>query len=194
MLKELMILSKFRREYANPHDIYKSNGFSFSRATFYRKLDKLKELGLIEWRVGKARLTEKGLKVLAILRSNGPLNEDKIETPREFKQNQLNNESRFRIFDCEELKKYVNEEFIFIEYPTASYILKALLMIAGIEEKGLKTNIEKFKALKDADFKVKLAINHFENASKQVLVFLDELIKLGKISALYSSSESWQLG
>ena len=63
--------------------------------------------------------------------------------------------------------------------------MKALLIVAGIEEKGPKTNVEKFRALKSADFKVKLAINHFENASKQVLVFLDELIKLEKISALY---------
>ena len=60
-----------------------------------------------------------------------------------------------------------------------------MLIVAGIEEKELKTNVEKFKQLKDVDFKVKLAINHFENASKQVLVFLDELIKLEKISALY---------
>ena len=52
-------------------------------------------------------------------------------------------------------------------------------------ENELKTNVEKFIALKQADFKVKLAINHFENSSKQVLVFLDELIKLGKIEALY---------
>jgi len=49
----------------------------------------------------------------------------------------------------------------------------------------LKTNVEKFRALKEADFGVKLAVNHFENSSKQVLVFLDELMKLGKISALY---------
>lgn len=35
------------------------------------------------------------------------------------------------------------------------------------------------------DFKVKLAINHFENSPKQLLVFLEELIKLGRIEALY---------
>jgi len=147
---------------------------------------------LIEWRVGKARLTEKGLKVLAVLNGDGTLIDEKAEeiTNREPAsgpevKTQPEGESKFRIFDCEELKKHVDDGFVFVEYPTASYILKALLIVAGIEEKGLKTNVEKFRALKNADFKVRLAVNHFENASKQVLVFLDELIKLGKISALY---------
>ena len=60
-----------------------------------------------------------------------------------------------------------------------------MLIVAGVDEKGLKTNIEKFRALKEADFRVMIAVNHFENSSKQVLVFLHELMKLGKISALY---------
>lgn len=195
MLKEFSILSRFGEEYVNPHDVYQSNGFSFSRATFYRKLDKLKELGLIEWRVGKARLTEKGLKVLAVLNGNYDralidektkelTNQEPASGPEVMTQPK-GESSSFKIFECEELKKHIDDSFVFVEYPTASYILKALLIVAGIEEKGLKTNVEKFRALKEADFKVKLAINHFENASKQVLVFLDELIKLGKISALY---------
>ena len=49
------------------HRLYRSNGFKFSRATFYRRLENLKQLGLVEWRVGKARLTEKGLKLRCIL-------------------------------------------------------------------------------------------------------------------------------
>jgi len=166
--------------------------FNFSRATFYRRLDKLKELGLVDWKVGKAKLTEKGLKLLAILNNNEILIEksDK-DASREYTLINFNNinqndESRsFRLYEADKLKEEIDNSFIYIDYPTASYILKALLMVAGVDEKGLKTNVEKFKQLKEANFKVKLAINHFENASKQVLVFLDELIKLGKIKALY---------
>ena len=33
--------------------------------------------------------------------------------------------------------------------------------------------------------KIWLSINHFENSPKQLLIFLDELIKLGRIKALY---------
>jgi hypothetical protein len=58
------------------------------------------------------------------------------------------------------------------------------MKLARIEEKA-KTNVEKFKLLKSADFKVKLAINHFENSPKQLLIFLEELIKENKIEALY---------
>jgi hypothetical protein len=155
-------------------------------------LDKLKEMGLIDWRVGKARLTEKGSKILAVLNGEGTLIDEKAkETTNQESASgqevmtQPTESSRFKIFECEELKKHTDEGFVYVDYPTASYILKALLIVAGIEEKGLKTNVEKFRALKKADLKVKLAVNHFENASKQVLVFLDELIKLGKISDLY---------
>jgi DNA-binding MarR family transcriptional regulator len=184
---ELEILSYFSEEERNPHDVYQSNKFDYSRATFYRKLDKLKEMGLIDWRVGKARLTEKGLNMLEILNGNynldlipknSEINNDRVLPSNELKQ-------RFRLYEADELKNRLDKGFIYVDYPTASYILKALLIVVGIEDKGLKTNVEKFKALKQADFKVKLAINHFENSSKQVLVFLDELIKLGKIEALY---------
>ena len=129
----------------------------------------MKELGSIEWRVGKARLTEKGLKVLAVLNGDRALIDEKAgkitnQEPASGPEvmTQLKGESKFRIFDCEELKKHVDDGFVFVEYPTASYILKALLIVAGIEEKGLKTNVEKFRALKNADFKVRLAINHFD--------------------------------
>ena len=92
----------------------------------------MKELGLIEWRVGRARLTKKGLKVLAVL--NGSCDETLIDEKAEETINQepaselevitqLNGESKFRIFGCEELKKHVDDEFVFVEYPTVSYIL-----------------------------------------------------------------------
>jgi hypothetical protein len=149
-------------------------------------LDKLKEMGLIDWRVGKARLTEKGLKVLAILNDECPLiNETAVEinhvpsheaTPPPT--------SRFKIFECEMLKKHIDDGFIYVDYPQTSFILNILMIKAGIEEKA-KTNVEKFKLLKSHDFKVKLAINHFENSPKQLLIFLDELIKLGRIDALF---------
>ena len=58
------------------------------------------------------------------------------------------------------------------------------MMKAEIEEKA-KTNVEKLKLLKSADFNVKLAINHFKNSPKQLLIFLEELIKKGKITTLY---------
>ncbi len=58
--------------------------------------------------------------------------------------------------------------------------------LAGIEEKA-KTNVERFRLLKSHDFKVK---NHFENSSKQLLIFLEEFIKLRKIEALYVGVEN----
>ena len=194
--KALMILKSFGAEYVNPHDVYREcfDGNGISRATFYRRLEQLKQLGLVEWKVGKVRITRKGRNLLYALNGadiepidekaeaeaspnsdGGPLNEKASNNPS----------NPFRIYESEELKKKIDDTFVYVDYPTASYILKALLIVAGVDEKGLKTNIEKFRALKSADFRVKLAVNHFENSSKQVLVFLHELMKLGKISALY---------
>jgi hypothetical protein len=215
--KSLKILRCFGDEYVNPHDVYREyfNGNGISRATFYRRLEYLKQLDLIEWRVGKVKLTAKGKNVLYAL--NGldvetkpePKNHEKSyltdaknETDRLGKKEDVmgqkigsdtptsekasdNSSNSFKIYESEELKKKIDDVFVYVDYPTASYILKALLVVAGVDEKGLKTNVEKFRALKEADFRVKLAVNHFENSSKQVLVFLDELMKLGKISTLY---------
>ena len=194
--KSLKILKSFGEEYVNPHDVYREyfNGNGISRATFYRRLEFLKQLGLVEWRVGKVRLTKKGQNLLYAL--NG-MKIEPIERRTETKSSSNsdsgppnekscgNSSNPFRIYESGELKKKIDDAFVYVDYPTASYILKALLIVAGVDEKGLKTNVEKFRALKEADFKVKLAVNHFENSSKQVLVFLDELMKLGKISALY---------
>ncbi len=199
--KSLRILKSFGEEYVNPHEVYHEhfNGNGMSRATFYRRLEHLKQLDLIEWRVGKVRLTDKGRNILYALNGlNITLEKsyltdasDKTDTlgkkGEEKKEENRENEGErsFRIYEADELKKKMDDAFVYVDYPTASYILKALLIVAGVDEKGLKTNVEKFRALKEAEFRVKLAVNHFENSSKQVLVFLDELMKLGKISALY---------
>jgi DNA-binding HxlR family transcriptional regulator len=191
------IIQHLDHEPVNPHDLYRSNGFSFSRATFYRRLEELKQLGLVEWRVGKARLTEKGLKLRCLLNgskvdfkekekdegiSNGPITESN-ESPNEDRSKLYNNRD-FRLYEADKLRNFIDEGFIYVDYPQTSFILKILMELAGIEEKA-KTNVEKFKLLKSHDFKVKLAINHFENSPKQLLIFLEELIKEGKISALY---------
>lgn len=63
--KELEILKAFKQE-AKPIDVYSSKDWEFSRATFYRRLEKLKEQGLIEWRGGKAKLTKRGEQVLKL--------------------------------------------------------------------------------------------------------------------------------
>ena len=171
----------------NPHELYNSNGFKFSRATFYRRLENLKQLGLIEWRVGKAKLTEKGLIVKSVL--NSSYDRDSIFKKIQNLENRSKKEDEnlnhsFRLYKASELKDQVDNGFIYVDYPQTSFILRILMELAGIEEKA-KTNVEKFKLLKSHDFKVKLAINHFENSPKQLLVFLEELIKLGRIKALY---------
>lgn len=196
--KSLKILKCFGDEYVNPHDVYHEhfNGNGLSRATFYRRLEHLKQLDLIEWKVGKVKLTAKGRNVLRALNGlelldhkNSYLTDTKSKTDglgkKDDEKVEKEGDNPFRIYEAEELKKKIDDAFVYVDYPTASYILKALLIVAGVDEKGLKTNIEKFRALKEVDFRVKLAVNHFENSSKQVLVFLDELMKLGKISALY---------
>jgi len=184
----LQIIQHLDREFVVPYHLYRGNVFEFSKATFYRKLEALKQAGLIEWEVGKVKLTEKGLKLRSIL-NGSEIDFEEVAAhekgKKEAEEKREKEEGRcFKLFEADRLRAH-SGRFIYVDYPTASYILRALMLVAGIEEKGLKTNVEKFKALKNAEFKVKLAINHFENASKQVLVFLEELIKLGKIEALY---------
>ena len=51
--KSLTILERFGLEYVNPHEIYQKYFHEdISRATFYRRLETLKQAELIEWRVG----------------------------------------------------------------------------------------------------------------------------------------------
>ena len=184
----LQIIQHLDHDPVNPHNLYISNGFKFSRATFYRRLEDLKQAGLIEWRVGKARLTEKGLKLRSILNGSKVDFKEESEGEVNFIGLQVKEEKEerrdFRLYEADRLKSQLDDSFIYIDYPQTSFILKILIELAGIEEKA-KTNVEKFRLLKNADFKVKLAINHFENSPKQLLVFLEELIKLGRIEALY---------
>ncbi len=177
-----------------PHHLYRSNGFGFSRATFYRRLEDLKRLGLVEWRTGRAKLTEKGLMLRSILEGFKVDFKEKEEDRRTSygPQDPLLNrvlhnkptDGDFRLFEAKRLRSQLDDSFIYVDYPQTSFILTILKEIAGIEEKA-KTNVEKFKLLKQADFNVRLAINHFENSPKQLLIFLEELIKERKISALY---------
>ncbi len=57
MSKEIEILKAFKEE-AKPIDVYNSGEWGFSRATFYRRLEKLKEQGLIEWEVVRQSLLQ----------------------------------------------------------------------------------------------------------------------------------------
>ncbi len=193
----LQILTHLDGEEVVPHHLYRSNGFKFSRATFYRRLELLKQLGLIEWRTGRAKLTEKGLKLRSLF--NEPVTDHTKEVsqgsfeekeegfscePLQEIQNEKDGKKDFRLYEAERLKDQIDDSFIYVDYPQTSFILTILMGVAGIEEKA-KSNVEKFKLLKEADFEVKLAINHFENCPKQLLIFLEELIKEGKISSLY---------
>ncbi len=194
LAETLKILIHLDEDPVNPHELFKSNGFRFSRATFYRRLEDLKQAGLIEWRVGKAKLTEKGLMLRSILNgSHGSFKEKEEDKGTshgpitESHKSRLSNRSSkrdFRLFEADKLKSQLDDSFIYVDYPQTSFILKILMELAGIEEKA-KTNVERFRLLKSHDFKVKLAINHFENSPKQLLIFLEELIKLGRIEALY---------
>ncbi len=193
----LEILQHLDGEEVVPHHLYRSNGFKFSRATFYRRLELLKQLGLIEWRTGRAKLTEKGLKLRSLF--NEPVTDHTKEVSQvDFKekeegfsceplqeiQHEKDGKKDFKLYEAERLKDQIDDSFIYVDYPQTSFILTILMGVAGIEEKA-KSNVEKFKLLKEADFEVKLAINHFENSPKQLLIFLEELIKEGKIKALY---------
>lgn len=195
----LQILTHLDQKEVIPHHLYQGNGFRFSRATFYRRLELLKQLGLIEWRTGKARLTEKGLKLRSLF-SEPVTDHTKDVSQVDFKekgederfsceqlqeiQHEKDGKKDFRLYEAERLKDQIDDSFIYVDYPQTSFILNILMMKAEIEEKA-KSNLEKFKLLKETDFSVKLAINHFENSPKQLLIFLEELIKEGKISSLY---------
>ncbi len=172
----LEILKAFKEE-TKPIDVYSSRDWEFSRATFYRRLEKLKEQGLIEWKGGKARITKRGEQILKLF--------DPSWVP-EVKEQSIKEEARFCLTDTMKLKQLAYQSgFVYITYPAASYILKTILLYAGIPTKGLTTNAEKFKAIVQSDCKISMAIDNFENVSKQALVFLRELILAGKIEKLY---------
>lgn len=176
MSKEIEILKAFKEE-AKPIDVYNSGEWGFSRATFYRRLEKLKEQGLIEWGSGKAKLTARGEQFLKLFDPSW-IPEVKTE------ESELN--GRFCITETMKLKQLAYQSnFVYMTYPAASYILKTICLYAGIQTRGLTTNAEKFKAIVQSNCKISLAIDNFENSSKQTLVFLRELILAGKIERLY---------
>ena len=179
MLDELELLKAFREE-IKPIEVYNSQQWNFSRATFYRRLDKLKKQGLLEWRNGRARITERGERLLNLFDSEHVGELSKALTGRETAQETKKN---FCIIESDRLKRL--DSFIYIPYPSASYILKTLLLYAGIPTRGLSTNAEKFKALVNSDLKANIALDNFENASRQTLVFLRELINARKLEKVY---------
>ncbi len=177
--KELEILKAFKKE-AKPIDVYSSKDWGFSRATFYRRLEKLKEQGFIEWKGGKARITERGEQILKLFDPSW------VPEVKSIGEEVKEVGSRFCITDTMKLKQLAYQHgFVYITYPAASYILKTILLYAGIPTRGLTTNAEKFKAVVQSDARINLAIDNFENASKQALVFLRELILAGRIERLY---------
>ncbi|KUK07725.1 MAG: hypothetical protein XD48_0060 [Archaeoglobus fulgidus] len=178
MLDELELLKAFREE-RNPVEVFNSHPWGFSRATFYRRLEKLRKQGLLDWRNGKARITERGERLLELFDSGFAGERSGALIDRDDKKPDTN----FCIIESDRLKQL--EGFIYIPYPSASYILKTLLLYAGIPTKGLSTNAEKFKALVKSDLKTNLAIDNFENSSRQTLVFLRELINAGKLEKVY---------
>ncbi len=173
--KDLAILREFRVE-RKPSEVYESKDWEFSRATFYRRLEKLKERGFVDWKTGRAKITERGLQLLKLFDSEEVLELERDEDVA----------GKFCITDSTSLKQLsYKRSFLYVTYPATSYILKIILLYAGIKAKGLTTNAEKFKAIVNSDVKVNLAIDNFENATKQSIVFLRELIYAGKIDKLY---------
>ena len=176
--KGIEILKAFKKE-AKPVEVYSSGNWGFSRATFYRRLEKLENQGLIEWKRGKAKITKRGEQILKLFDPSYPSWGLDVRETRE----EIN--SSFCITDTLNLKQLAYHGFLYITYPSASYVLKTILLYAGIPTRGLTTNAEKFKAIVGSNVRINLAVDNFENSSKQTLVFLRELILAGKIEKLY---------
>ena len=181
--KGIEILKAFKEE-AKPIEVYSSRSWGFSRATFYRRLERLENQGLIEWKRGKAKITKRGEQILKLFDPSCIDAEERIERIERIEKKEKITGS-FCLTDTLNLKKLAYHGFLYITYPSASYILKTILLYAGIKAKGLTTNAEKFKAIVESDVKVNLAVDNFENSSKQTLVFLRELILAEKIEKLY---------
>ena len=96
MLEEIEILKAFREE-AKPIDVYNSGEWGFSRATFYRRLEKLKKQGLVDWRIGKAKLTARVEQFLKLF--------DPTWVPKIRVEESIKEETRFCIADTMKLKQ-----------------------------------------------------------------------------------------
>ena len=107
------------------------------------------------------------------------------------KQNKdIYKDKEFVIVEQSEIKNLKNNNnFIYINYPSTTYILKLILRYYNINCKGLSTNAEKLNyILLNNDIEnINLAVDYFENASKQAIVTLRELILANKINKLYIS-------
>ena len=199
-LKILQILSsKYKDNTIIPHYFYVENkdSLNFSRATFYRKLETLKQLKLVIFKRNKLKITNRGLLLLKLFNNNFNIKElekelekEELEEEDELDHNNNINNKEFVIVEQDEIKNLKNNNnFIYINYPSTTYILKLILKENGMDVKGLSTNAEKLNFILNCpDIKdVNLAVDYFENASKQALICLRELILTNKISKLYIS-------
>ena len=203
-LKILKLLENYKDDFIIPHYFYieNKNELNYSRATFYRKLEILKQLKLVVFRRNKLRITNKGLLLLKLFNNNENIKEEELEKElEELEKEELEEEglknndklkNEFVIVEQDELKNLKNNNnFIYINYPSTTYILKLILNHFNINCKGLSTNAEKLNyIIFDENIRnLNLAIDYFENASKQAIVCLRELILANKIDKLYVSFE-----
>jgi Fe2+ or Zn2+ uptake regulation protein len=125
--KSLTILERFGLEYVNPHEIYQKyfdqNGIS--RATFYRRLEILKQAELIEWRVGKVRLTQKGLSLIKLANSEESFQIDERADSDQDHVVHLSNSGRddgtqkglkhpFRVYEASKLKDKIDDSLFML--------------------------------------------------------------------------------
>ena len=196
-LKILKLLENYKDNTIIPHYFYNENKekLCFSRATFYRKLETLKQLKLVIFKRNKLKITNKGLLLLKLFNNNENIKELEKEEFKELEEEEglKNNDklkNEFVIVEQSELKNLKNNNnFIYINYPSTTYILKLILKYFNIDSRGLSTNAEKLNFILNChDIKdVNLAIDYFENASKQAIIALRELILAGKVNKIYIS-------
>jgi DNA-binding MarR family transcriptional regulator len=119
--QEIQLLKQFYHPIKASTLLHRSD---YSKTTFYRKLNKFEELGLIIRNNGYCQLTERGKKLLEAL--DTPVVEVPVVEVEE------EDEVRFKILDTNEVKKYQNA-FIYVAYPTTTDILKAIVEYLNIE-------------------------------------------------------------
>jgi len=90
----------------------------------------------------KGKITKRGEQILKLFDPSW------VPEVEEVGESKIKEETRFCITDTMKLKQLAYQSgFVYITYPAASYILKTILLYAGIQTKGLTTNAEKFKAI-----------------------------------------------
>jgi DNA-binding PadR family transcriptional regulator len=166
------------------------SSLKLSRATFYRILDKLKNLGLIVWEKGKVSITDKGKEFLSVFielnkeddegLNYGPINnieDEQIDKEtKEIKENIEYNQNT--VYENRKIEEKEHNYLFVLHYPTATPLLNKLLEHFGEDKKG--TNADKLKKLTEKDLRgLRIAVLNFENANKQTIIFLDYLIKSG---------------